>query len=211
MRWKNDQKLYPTELGSFNHRAEAMYRACEEAPDNFYVKVALERGLQRVSILHHKTPNGIWEKVIQVLNSFHKGSGSNLMDFMQEALKLEASWKADCQRTFLTTSNPRYMELQSQFILAKSQSSDFMGFFKNWQNYSDTLSLVHTLQRRDIKDSLFKWLNQNVNFLKEGFEAMPCISQMHQLSLIIQGNMRKYWDKRVISIVLFESLKYCVT
>ncbi|CAK9046971.1 Uncharacterized protein (Fragment) [Durusdinium trenchii] len=189
----------------------ALYRAHAECPENFYVKSAIERGLQRVSILDSRTPNSIWSKVISVLNGFHKGAGSNIMDYLQEALRLESHWRADCQKTFLSSSNPRYMELQATFILAKSASSDFSGYFKTWSNYQDALALAHCLDRFQIREPLFKWFNQNVNFLKDGFEALPCLSQMHQLCLIIQGTMRKYYDKQLIGIMIYEALKFCVS
>lgn len=211
MRFRSAQKEFPVELGSFNHRAEALYRAHAECPENFYVKSAIERGLQRVSILDSRTPNSIWSKVISVLNGFHKGAGSNIMDYLQEALRLESHWRADCQKTFLSSSNPRYMELQATFILAKSASSDFSGYFKTWSNYQDALALAHCLDRFQIREPLFKWFNQNVNFLKDGFEALPCLSQMHQLCLIIQGTMRKYYDKQLIGIMIYEALKFCVS
>ena len=169
----------------------------------------MDKKLQRVCVLVWNVPEAVWKKLIAVLNNFHNGSGANIMDFMLEAKALEAAWKADCSRTHVNTNNPRYMELQADFILGKSKTSDFNNYFRVWEHYKDVLALVSLLDRLDIRDKFFSWCNQRVNFLKDGFMPQPCLTQMHSLSIIIMGNMRKFWDKKVIAIIVFEALKFC--
>ncbi|CAE6928852.1 unnamed protein product, partial [Symbiodinium sp. KB8] len=40
-RWKDGTRSFPAEAGTFNHRAEALYRAAESHGDNVFVKQAL--------------------------------------------------------------------------------------------------------------------------------------------------------------------------
>ncbi|CAE7915124.1 unnamed protein product, partial [Symbiodinium sp. KB8] len=40
-RWKDETRSFPAEAGTFNHRAEALYRAAESHGDNVFVKQAL--------------------------------------------------------------------------------------------------------------------------------------------------------------------------
>ena len=210
MKWQGPEKQFPAHLGSFNHRAAAFYAAYREDPGNHYVQEALQKKLQRVCVLVWNVPPAVWKKIIVILNKYHGGSGANIMDYMNEAVALEASWKCECARTHVNTNNPRYAELQATHILGKAQSSDFNGYFRLWEHYKDTLSLVHLLARLEIKEQFFTWCNKRVNFLMDGFSPQACLTQMHSLSLMIMGNLRKFWDRRVQSIVMFEALKFCV-
>ena len=50
-RWLDQAKSYPAEAGTFNHRAEALYRAASEAPDNQLVMDVVKKGLQKVRVM----------------------------------------------------------------------------------------------------------------------------------------------------------------
>ena len=75
--------------GSFNHRAEALYRCAEMCPENTYVKAALARGLQKVRVLHESTPDSVFSKLVVLLNQYHNGSGSSHHDILVEACCFE--------------------------------------------------------------------------------------------------------------------------
>lgn len=210
MKWQGPEKAFPAELGSFNHRAEAFYRAHAEDPENYYVLEAKRKQLQRVSVLVWNTPEKVWSRLVTILNKFHGGAGANIMDYLNEAIALENAWKTECLRTHVNTNNPKYMEIQGNFVLQKAESSDFNSYFSVWEHYKDALSLSHVMSRLEIREKFFSWCNRNVNFLMDGFQPQQALTQMHNLSLMILGNMRKYWDKKIQSIVMYEALKFCV-
>lgn len=85
MKWQGPEKAFPAELGSFNHRAEAFYRAHAEDPENYYVLEAKRKQLQRVSVLVWNTPEKVWSRLVTILNKFHGGAGANIMDYLNEA------------------------------------------------------------------------------------------------------------------------------
>lgn len=127
-----------------------------------------------------------------------------------QAIALENAWKTECLRTHVNANNPKYMEIQGNFVLQKAESSDFNSYFSVWEHYKDALSLSHVMSRLEIREKFFSWCNRNVNFLMDGFQPQQALTQMHNLSLMILGNMRKYWDKKIQSIVMYEALKFCV-
>ena len=43
-----------------------------------------------------------------VHNKCHKGSGASVIQIAKTALRLEASWRATCDQTGMTSSNPGY-------------------------------------------------------------------------------------------------------
>lgn len=50
-KWHSPQKTWPVSAGTFNHRAEAMYRCVESNPENPFVMDCLERGLKNVKMM----------------------------------------------------------------------------------------------------------------------------------------------------------------
>ena len=95
---------------SYNHRAAAFYRADAQAPDNKMVESVRLRGLQRVRVIAHWTPEAVMKFLSNVHNRFHKGSEASVLELCHSALSLEASWRQSCERTGLTYSNPSYQK-----------------------------------------------------------------------------------------------------
>ena len=119
VKWTTKGHTYPVHMGAYNHRAEAFYRCQESFPDNGNVQLAAARGLVGVTCLSHKTPDVVFAKAIRILNEFHGGSGASVLDYFQEATDLEASWKADCFSSGLTSANPKYASLYEDFVVKK--------------------------------------------------------------------------------------------
>ena len=209
MVWRSSDKQYPLMALGFNHRAEAFYRCDTEHPENKCVMDAKARGLKKVRVLHWDTPEHIALKVVSLLNQFHEGSSENHFDIMQEALKLEAAWKASCCVTKLNSYNPKYQSAYEEFILAKSSSSEYSGHFKAKQPYYNAISLAHSLQVMGIYDKVAMWSNASVDFLDPKYNAHTCISQMHALTVMIMNGQKKFISKDKISAIVFEALKAC--
>ena len=142
VRWANPDKKLPAHLGAYNHRAEAFYRlnASDGQPQHPNVRSATDRGLKKVQTLKFNTPDAVFSKLIHILNQFHGGSGSSFLDYFSEAQALHAAWKSEAYSTCVTTSNPKYASLYEQFILSQSASSNYHGFFRNWESYKNTMS-----------------------------------------------------------------------
>ena len=170
----------------------------------------MSRGLRKVKILHWRTPDSVFSKVVSLLNQFHQGAGQNHWDVLQEALKLESAWKADCTVTRLNTYNPRYQAAYESFVLSKSASSEYNGCFKSKLSYYNAISLAHNFQVLDFFDDFQSWSNSNVDYLDGKYNAHTCIAQMHALTTMILGAQRKYVDKPLLRVVIREALKSCV-
>eukprot|EP00439_Symbiodinium_sp_Y106_P006149 s3875_g1.t1 len=84
-KWQSAERKYPLHAGGFNHRAEALYRAFEESPQNMNVKDAVSRGLRKVKILHWSTPDTVFAKMVSLLNQFHQGYGLNHWDDLPQS------------------------------------------------------------------------------------------------------------------------------
>lgn len=60
------------------------------------------------------------------------------------------------------------------------------------------------------RESFNDWARKNVNFLESKCEPGSTLSAMHSLALNIENLMKKFYEKDVVSMVLFEALKFCV-
>ena len=196
--------------GGFNHRAEALYKAHEESPQNANVKDAIQRGLRKVKILHWATPDNVFVKVVSLLNQFHQGAGVNHWDVMREALKLESAWKADCTLTRLNTYNPRYQAAYETFVINKSASSEYDGHFRSKLSYYNAISLAHNMQALDFFAEFQAWSNSHVDYLDPKYNAHTCIAQMHALTTMLMAAQRKYVEKPLLRAIVLEALKSCV-
>jgi hypothetical protein len=85
MKWRNADHSFPVLSLGFNHRAESFYRCDMEEPGNRNVAATRERGLRKVRVLHHLTPECVLSKIVALLNQFHEGSAENHFDVMAEA------------------------------------------------------------------------------------------------------------------------------
>jgi hypothetical protein len=58
-KYRDVSRTAPFEAGTFNHRAEAFYRALEESPESDMVQQVLQKGLVKVKmmILDYLTTN----------------------------------------------------------------------------------------------------------------------------------------------------------
>ena len=83
--------------------------------------------------------------------------------------------------------------------------------FKDWDTFRKALSLAHTLQNRyaiwgECKD----FWNKHVDFIGSEMDAAAVIATMHQVTLLIVGNMAKYYKPEHVSMVLQHALRHCV-
>ena len=200
----------PLSAGGFNHRAEAFYRCVEERPDHALVQDALHRGLRKVKVLNSRTPDHVFSKVIALLNQFHTGSGDNHFDVLNEALKIEQAWKAECAVSKLNSYNPKYTQLYEHFALAKSASAEYNGYFKAKNPYWVSIALVHHLQVYGVYAKLEAWSNECVDYLDPRYEPLACIHQMHALASLVVSSQKKFTSKEKVGVILFEALKTCV-
>ncbi|CAJ1390829.1 unnamed protein product [Effrenium voratum] len=214
MKWRSEARSFPLHAGAFNHRAESFYRCHDEMVSggvvNPYIQSVLDKGLTRIPVLHWGTSDKVFSKLIKVMNRYHDGSGDSFVEYFQESLDLESEWKAHAVKARITSHNPRYAQLQQDFILAASKSANFSGFFSCWEHYKDTLALVHTLVRLGVKDKFIQWANKNVSFLEDAMTPQKVITMMHSITLLVLGNTRKYYSRKLQSIIVMEALKFTV-
>ena len=209
MQWKDEERKCPLLALAFNHRGEAFHRADSEVGGmNSYVDGVRAKGLSRVPVLHPGTSEKVVTKSVRLMNAYHGGSGANFIDYLQEAADLESAWKAHALSAWITSHNPRYSQLQQKLILSASQSADFNSFFTCWEHYKDSLALVHALHRLNIKDMFLEWCHKNVSFLEESMVPQRVVTIMHSLTLLILGNMRKYYCKTLQGVVVLECLRF---
>ena len=82
--------------------------------------------------------------------------------------------------------------------------------FRDWDNYRKTLSLAHSLKKYGIYDSVKAYWHSAVDFLVLTADDCPTIlSAMHQLTLLICGNMSKYYSNDMIGIMIEHGLRFC--
>ena len=110
MHWRNDKKELPVFALSYNHRAQAFYRADRDFPDNKNTDLVRKRGLKRCRILASWCPPFVLEFLSAQHNKYHKGSGASVIEICKTALRLEASWRASCETTGMSSSNPAYQK-----------------------------------------------------------------------------------------------------
>ena len=127
MKYRSAEHELPLQALSFNHRAEAFYRANVDHPESLFVQSVKDKGLTRVPVLHHGTSERVLSRLVKVMNAFHEGSGDSMLDYLDEALELEASWKCYSSINRITTHNPRYLSLQQTYVLQMAVL---------WQQYS---------------------------------------------------------------------------
>ena len=84
-------------------------------------------------------------------------------------------------------------------------------YFKDWDLFRKSLSLMHNLERRyGILEELKQYWLTSVDYIDSQMDAGAVISCMHQLVLLIVGNMANYYPQKAISIMLVHALKHCV-
>ncbi|CAE7539367.1 unnamed protein product [Symbiodinium sp. CCMP2592] len=184
-KFRTMDRVLPCEAGTYNHRAEAVYRASEIAPTHPNVAPVLERGLKAVKFVHPRIPDKVWHRFIVTHNSFHTGSGENFLDYLQESITMEADWELETARTGL--------------------------YFRDWDAFRKALSLAHMLRNRfKVWEAFRTFCNSHVDFLGSEMDPAAVIASMHQLALLVIGNMAKYYSVQQTAVMLLHSLKHCV-
>lgn len=127
------------------------------------------------------------------------------MDHMEESMQLESEWEHECSScTGLNSYNPKYKQYYKEFVVKKSM------YFKEWDPYRKALSLMHTVKKYKIWDELKKYFNSTVDFLHENMDPTQVIACMHQITLLVVGNMSKFWSADCVGVMLSHSLRHCV-
>lgn len=83
-------------------------------------------------------------------------------------------------------------------------------YFREWDPYRKALSLMHTVKKYIIWDELKKYFNSTVDFLHENMDPTQVIACMHQITLLVVGNMSKFWSADCVGVMLSHSLRHCV-
>ena len=83
-------------------------------------------------------------------------------------------------------------------------------YFRDWDNYRKALSVVHTLQRFKIYSDMKTFWNRHVDFIGTEMEPSLVIAAMHSLTLLVTGNMQKYYCPEEIGVVLSHARRHCV-
>eukprot|EP00438_Fugacium_kawagutii_P032315 Skav208273 [mRNA] locus=scaffold188:459687:461187:- [translate_table: standard] len=120
LHWRDEHQRLPLLLLSYNHRAQAFYRADREFPDNSNVKSVRERGLRRCRLFAHWTPHYVLDFMSAVHNKYHKGSDASVVEICKTALRLEASFRALCDQTGLSSVNQGYGKAYEARLLETS-------------------------------------------------------------------------------------------
>ena len=50
-----------------------------------------------------------------------------------------------------------------------------------------------------------------MNFLDAKLEPAGVLSVRHTLALVIENSMKKFYEKELVGITIFEALKFCAT
>ena len=83
--------------------------------------------------------------------------------------------------------------------------------FKNWDDFRKALSLAHNLKKFRIWEGFQQFCNTCVDFLSLTPDDSPgIIGTMHQLTLLVIGNMAKYYDAGHVGMVVEHGLRFCV-
>lgn len=127
-----------------------------------------------------------------------------------QALRLEAAWRAECVTTKLNSYNPRYQAAYEEFILQKSQTSDYSGFFRAKQPYYAALSLAHNLMTLNMYPRVEAWGMQSIDFLDSSYQPQTVVAQMHALAVMLVNGQKKICSKEKLGCLVFEALKACV-
>lgn len=128
----------------------------------------------------------------------------------RQALRLETAWKSECCTTKLNTYNPKYQAAYEEFVLKKSSSSDYSGFFKAKQPFYSAISLAHNLQNLNIYTRFEVWCNTYVDYLDTRYNPHTCVAQMHAITVMIVNGQKKFISKEKMGYIVFEALKACV-
>lgn len=73
-----------------------------------------------MKFVHSQIPFRVWQRFINVHNTFHKGSGQNFQDFLLDASTQEAEWEAHVAKIGMHSQNPNYRASYRDFVLEKS-------------------------------------------------------------------------------------------
>lgn len=124
-KFKGPEPSWPCQAGTWNHRAEAVYRAAQEFASHENVAPVLKRGLVHVKFVHWRIPSKVWQRFIVTHNSFHQGSGQNFQEYLEDALNCESEWERHVSKTGMHSSNPKYRQTYRDFVVEQSSLDAF--------------------------------------------------------------------------------------
>ena len=151
MVWGDEEKRMPVYALSYNHRAAAFYRADAEDPTNPQVESVRNRGLKRVRILASWTPEFLLRFMSSVRNRYHKGSGASVIEVCKTALMLEASWRASCDHSGMSTNNPGYVKAY--------EATSFWAF----SGIAGRVTMRVGRQGKADRGKHIRWINESIN------------------------------------------------
>lgn len=84
-------------------------------------------------------------------------------------------------------------------------------YFSEWDVFRKASSLAHTLKNKlkIWQESKDFWC-RHVDFLNPDMNPSSIIGTMHQVSLLVTGNMSKYYTTDHIAVILQHALRHCV-
>ena len=76
--------------------------------------------------------------------------------------------------------------------------------------YLFDLFLLRLLQLTQTRKLIVPWFNKYTDFLNDELQPLNVLEAMWEVSRLVKMHMVKYYDKELISILIVESLKFCV-
>lgn len=79
--------------------------------------------------------------------------------------------------------------------------------FPSWKPYEHCKALAHRLRDYGLMDKFRAWCNGHVNYLEPTFSIHPTILTLHTIVNVVISSLKRFYSKKVVSMVMFEALK----
>eukprot|EP00435_Cladocopium_sp_Y103_P034910 s1306_g9.t1 len=135
-----------------------------------------------------------WDLEISRTN-LHSSNPKYKLEYKEYVLKKSGfcllAWSLGCLVTWLRGC---LVVLLLGYLFAWSVGWLVGMYYKDWDTYRKALSLIHTLQNKyQIWNDCKEFWNKHVDFIGSAMDPGSVISTMHQVMLLVVGNMSKYY------------------
>ncbi len=79
--------------------------------------------------------------------------------------------------------------------------------FSSWKPFEHCKALAHRLKDYGLMDKFRSWCNGHVNYLEPTFNIHPTILTLHTIVNVIISSMKRFYQKKIVAMVMFETLK----
>lgn len=94
-----------------------------------------------------------------------------------------------------------YAKAYEEWLFARSDK------FTAWKHYENTKSLAHRLKDYNIAGSFRTWCQSHLVFLDNTVSIQSTLSTCHAAVTTVISSMKRFYDKKMIAMVLLETLK----